>query len=58
MNAFVEVIVVCAILIAAWFVNERFSPDPLLTKLVQIALFVIAIIVIVKQLLPALGVHW
>ena len=55
--SFIHVIIIAACLIAAWYVVERFSPDPLLTKLCQIAIFVIALIVIVTQLLPLAGVH-
>jgi len=45
-------IVVVAVLIVAWFVIERFSPDPLITKICQIIIFLIALFVMVKQLLP------
>jgi hypothetical protein len=57
-NPYVNLIVIVCILIAAWFVVERFSPDPLVTKLCQILIFVLALIVIVTKLLPLLGVSF
>ncbi len=55
-NQFVQLIIIACVLIAAWFVIERFSPDPLITKLCQIAIFVIALIVIVMKVLPLVGI--
>jgi hypothetical protein len=53
----VEIIIGAAILIAAWYVVERFSPDALLTKLCQIAIFVLALLLVITKLLPMVGVH-
>lgn len=58
MHAIVSIIIICAILIAAWLVVERFSPDPLITKLAQIGIFIIALIVVVTKLLPLAGVSF
>ncbi len=55
-NQFVQLIIIICVLIAAYFVVERFSPDPLITKLCQIAIFVIALIVIVLKVLPLVGI--
>lgn len=49
-------IIAVAVLIVAWFVIERFSPDPLITKICQIIIFIIALFLIVKKLLPLVGV--
>lgn len=49
-------IVVVALLIAAWFVVERFSPDPLVTKLCQIGIFLVALYVVIMKLLPMAGI--
>jgi hypothetical protein len=55
-NTLLNLIIAIAVLIAAWFIIERFSPDPLITKICQIILFVIALVVILKMLLPLAGV--
>ncbi len=44
------VVVACAI--AAWFIMERFSPDGLLTKLIQIAIFLFVAWWVVFKLIP------
>ena len=49
----VPIIIKVAIAIIAWFVVDRFSPDPLLTKICKIIIFVVVLVVIV---LPLLGV--
>ena len=55
-HALLQVIIIACALIAAWLVVARFSPDPLITKLAQIVIFVIALYVIVMKLLPMVGV--
>ncbi len=57
-HSIIQVVIIAAILLAAWYVVERFSPDPLLTKLCQIAIFVIAVVVIVMKLLPMAGLSF
>ena len=54
----IKLVVAVAILLIAWFITERFSPDPLVTKIVQVVLFLIALFLIVKFLLPAVGVSF
>lgn len=49
-------ILIVAVLIVAWFVIERFSPDPLITKICQVVIFLVALFVIVKRLLPLAGI--
>ena len=58
MSTLVTLIIACCILIVAWFVVERFSPDPLLTKICQIIIFLIALLLIVQKLLPMIGVSF
>ena len=47
------IILVCVALIL-WYAAERFSPDPFITKLVQIVVFAIVLIFIILKLLPLL----
>lgn len=58
MNEFIKLIIVVAILLAAWLITDYFSPHPLLTQLVKIAIFVIALIVVVSLVLPLAGVRF
>jgi len=58
MDAIVKLLIAVAILIIAWFITERFSPDPLITKIVQVLLFLIALFLIIKLLLPMVGVSF
>jgi hypothetical protein len=55
-DTLLNLIIILAVLIVAWFIIVRFSPDPLITKVCQIIIFVIALVVIVKMLLPLAGV--
>jgi hypothetical protein len=45
-------------LLIAWWVNDRFSPDPLITKIVQVVIFIVALVVVITKLLPLAGVHF
>jgi hypothetical protein len=56
MQGLIQLVIALGVLIIAWLITERFSPDPLITRIVQIILFVIALIVIFKLLLPLVGV--
>lgn len=51
----VPVIVIVIIGLIVWWVAERFSPDPLITKIVQVVVFGIVLIVVIMKLLPLLG---
>lgn len=55
-DGIINLIIVLAVLLVAWYVAARFSPDALLTKIVQIVIFVIALIVILKWALPLVGI--
>ncbi len=50
--ALVPLLVFLAIVIIIWLVTVRFSPDPLITKIVQIVLFIVVII----RMLSLLGI--
>lgn len=56
-NPFVLLLIGVAVLLCAWYILERFSPDPLLTKICQIIIFVLAILLVIRTLLPVFGVH-
>jgi hypothetical protein len=56
--SFINIIIAVAVLIVAWLIIERFSPDPLITKICQIAIFVIALLMILKLVLPLAGVSF
>lgn len=45
-----------AVLLVLWFVVERFSPDALITKISQVVIFILAVIVVMRELLPMLGI--
>jgi hypothetical protein len=56
--SFINIIIAVAVLIVAWMIIERFSPDPLITKICQIAIFVIALLMVLKLVLPLAGVSF
>lgn len=43
-------------LIIIW-VTERFSPDPLITKIIKIVVFAVVLIALLMKLVPMLGMH-
>lgn len=49
-------IVIVAVLIIIWLLVERFSPDPIITKICQVVIFLVALFVIVKRILPLAGI--
>lgn len=49
-SSLISFVLIVAVL--TWLVVERFSPDPLLTKLCQLAIFVLAIVLVITKLLP------
>lgn len=48
------IIIVVVALIIIW-VTERFSPDPLITKIIQIVVFAVVLIALLMKLVPLLG---
>lgn len=58
MESLIQLIIVLCVLIVAWLVAVRFSPDPLITKIVQIIIFVIALVVILRMIMPLAGISF
>jgi hypothetical protein len=52
----IPIIIVIAVALIIWYAADRFSPDPLITKIVQIVVFVVVLVVLLLKLLPLLGV--
>lgn len=47
-----SLIIIVAVLVVIWWVLVRFSPDPLITKIGQVIIFIVALWLIIKKLLP------
>ena len=54
----VGLIIIVAVLLIAWVLVERFSPDATITYICKIVIFVVALLVIIQKLLPAVGVSF
>ena len=57
MGGLVNLIIIIAVLIVAWMVVARFSPDPLITKIAQIIIFVVAVVIVLRMILPLAGIN-
>jgi uncharacterized membrane protein YwzB len=57
MGGLVNLIIIIAVLICAWWVIQRFSPDPLITKIAQVIIFVVAVVVVLRMVLPLAGIN-
>lgn len=51
----IPIIVLVVVCLIIWYAAERFSPDPFITKIVQIVIFAIVLIFILTKLLPLLA---
>jgi hypothetical protein len=51
-----QLILAVAVLLIAWVLVERFSPDATIAYICKIVIFVFALILILKLLLPLIGV--
>ena len=51
----VPLIIVIVVALIIWWVAERFSPDPLITKIIQVIIFVMVLIFLITKLLPLLA---
>ena len=51
----VPLIVTIGVALIIWYVAERFSPDPLITKVVQVVLFIVVLVGMIMKLFPLLG---
>lgn len=56
MNGFVSALIPILIIVGAGIIalliNERFSPDPLVTKIVQWVIYILMVIMVITRLLP------
>src|SRR5690348_7033486 len=52
----VPVIITVAVGLIILVIAQRFSPDPLITKIVQIVVFVVILVVCLIKLVPLLGI--
>lgn len=57
-HALFQIAVIIVVILIAYWVAERFSPDPLVTKIVQVALFLVALWVVIFKILPLAGVSF
>ncbi len=53
-----QVIVIICVLLIAWWCLQRFSPDPLVTKIGQVIIFLVALFLIITKLLPMVGISF
>lgn len=54
----VDLVVLVCLALVAWYLLQRFSPDPVLTKILGIVIFLIVFIVVVADLFPgSVNVH-
>jgi len=58
MHPLFQIIVIVCILILAWMLAIKFSPDPLVTKIIQVVIFLVALWVAFFKLLPMAGVSF
>jgi hypothetical protein len=58
MSGLTSIIIAVAVLLVAWWITERFSPDPLITKIVQVIIFVIALVLVLRLVLPMAGLSF
>jgi hypothetical protein len=56
MGGLVNLIIAIAVCIVAWLCIQRFSPDPLITKIAQIIIFVVICVIVLRLVLPLAGV--
>jgi hypothetical protein len=52
----IPIIIVVVVALIIWYAAERFSPDPFITKIVQIIVFAVVLIVLLTKLVPLLGI--
>jgi type IV secretory pathway TrbL component len=51
----VPIIILIAVALIIVWAAERFSPDPFITRIVQVIVFVVVLIFLLTKLLPLLG---
>lgn len=57
-QGFFQIIVIVCVLIVVWMLATKFSPDPLITKIVQIVIFLVALWVAFFKVLPMAGISF
>lgn len=55
LSVLVPVVIAIAVGLIVWIIAERFSPDPLITKIVQIVVFVVVLVVCLTKLVPLIA---
>lgn len=50
--ALIPILIIVGAGIIALLINERFSPDPLVTKIVQWVIYILMVIMVISRLLP------
>jgi hypothetical protein len=53
-----QIIVIICVVVLVWLLATKFSPDPLITKIVQVVVFLIALWVAFFKLLPMAGISF
>lgn len=51
-SALVPILIIVGAGIIALLINERFSPDPLVTKIVQWVIYILMVVMVITRLLP------
>jgi len=51
-----NIIVIICVLMVAWWAAIKWAPDPLITKIIQVAIFLVALYVAFFKILPMAGV--
>ena len=51
-SALIPILIIVGAGIIALLINERFSPDPLVTKIVQWVIYILMVIMVITRLLP------
>jgi hypothetical protein len=51
-TALIPILIIVGAGIIALLINERFSPDPLVTKIVQWVIYILMIVMVITRLLP------
>lgn len=54
---FVDIIIVVCLALVAWYLIQRFSPDPILTKIFGIVLFLLVFLVVVSDIFPSISLR-
>lgn len=53
----VPIIILIVVALVIIWVTERFSPDPLITKIIKVVVFAVVLIALLMKLVPLLGIR-